>query len=207
MQFSLAVLALLASGACAAPLDALSNRANSCVAALAPSFPTVCDPAAAQLGANTPFNTACLAAAAKGTAAFPNACTPCAAQFGVTDPGNKAQSTPNGATGNGAANNGAPTNGANAPGAVTQPRPRAQATCDIKACVVALQPSFPLCAPAVAQAGAQTSLNSACLVAAAKGTAPFPNACDGCAAQFGVTDPGAKTQTGAGSPANKAPNH
>ncbi|KAJ7891711.1 hypothetical protein B0H14DRAFT_3126310 [Mycena olivaceomarginata] len=31
-------------------------------------------------------------------------------------------------------------------------------------------------------------------VAAAKGTAPFPSACDGCAAQFDVTDPGAGAQ-------------
>ncbi|KAJ7324019.1 hypothetical protein DFH08DRAFT_969022 [Mycena albidolilacea] len=33
------------------------------------------------------FSAACLAAAAKGTAAFPSACAECAAQFGVTDPG------------------------------------------------------------------------------------------------------------------------
>ncbi|KAJ7860063.1 hypothetical protein B0H14DRAFT_3134967, partial [Mycena olivaceomarginata] len=54
-------------------------------------------PAALQLGANTPLNTACLVAAAKGTAAFPTACAPCAAQFGVTDPGNKSGTATNGA--------------------------------------------------------------------------------------------------------------
>ncbi|KAJ7864536.1 hypothetical protein B0H13DRAFT_2353640 [Mycena leptocephala] len=37
------------------------------------------------------FNTKCLAAAAKGTAALPSTCNRCAAQFGVTDPGARAQ--------------------------------------------------------------------------------------------------------------------
>ncbi|KAJ7247994.1 hypothetical protein C8J57DRAFT_1522556 [Mycena rebaudengoi] len=298
MQFFLVALVVLATGGSAAPLKGLSKRAgicnmNTCVGALAPSFPMACNPAVAQTGANTPFNAVCFAAAAKGTAAFPTACTPCAAQFGITDPANNAQGNannqapgagspgavgpraqfgipgpannaqgnpnrpnaygalprgpnpvatnnrapgagspravgpraqfcipgpannaqgnpnrpnangvpPNGAnpvtTNNqapgpgspapagpgaqfgvpGPANNaqgnpnrpnanGAPARGANAgsPGAVG---PRASA-CDINACVVALRPSFPLCAPAVAQLGADTPFNAACLAAAAK---------------------------------------
>ncbi|KAJ7875842.1 hypothetical protein B0H13DRAFT_1893931 [Mycena leptocephala] len=43
-----------------------------CVVALQPSFPTACDPAALQLGSNSPLNTACLAAAVKGTAPPPS---------------------------------------------------------------------------------------------------------------------------------------
>ncbi|KAJ7289697.1 hypothetical protein C8J57DRAFT_433908 [Mycena rebaudengoi] len=285
MQFSLVVLAVLATGGSAAPLKPLSNRAgtcnmNTCVAALAPSFPTACNPAVAQAGANTPFNAACFAAAARSTAAFPPACTQCATQFGVTEPVNKAQEgnvnlpnsngaparganpvatnnqapgpgSPAAGNGNRPNANGAPPNGVNpaatnnqfpGPGspAAVGPRPQfgvpdpannAQGTgnrpnangapargaspvatnnqapgagslaavgprasaCDIKACVVALEPSFPLCAPAVAQLGANTPFNAACLAAAAKGTAAFPSPCDGCASQFGVTDPGAKT--------------
>ncbi|KAJ7837651.1 hypothetical protein B0H14DRAFT_3141328 [Mycena olivaceomarginata] len=199
MQSTLvALLAVLAAGVSAAPLDSIFDRATcdvkTCVIALQPSFPTACNPAALQLGANTPLNTACLVAAAKGTAAFPTACAPCAAQFGVTDPGNKSGTATNGAIGNAA-----PTTGGQ--GTVTTPAtdkngqakgPRA--ACDIQACVIALEPSFPPCAPAVKQLGADTSFNSVCLVAAAKGTAPFPSACDGCAAQFDVTDPGAGAQ-------------
>ncbi|KAJ7277225.1 hypothetical protein C8J57DRAFT_1713671 [Mycena rebaudengoi] len=252
MQFSLVALAVLATGGSAAPLKPLSNRAgicnmNTCVAALAPSFPAACNPAVAQAGANTPFNAACFAAAARGTAAFPPACTQCAAQFGATDPANNAQgrnanlpnanganpvATNNQAPGPGSpavvgpraqfgvpdpANsaqgnrdrpnaNGAPPNGANpvatnnqfpGPGSPAAVGPRASA-CDINACVVALEPSFPLCTQAVAQLGADTPFNAACLATAAKGTAAFdavqPSACGGCASQFGVTDPGAKTQ-------------
>ncbi|KAJ7668803.1 hypothetical protein DFH06DRAFT_207861 [Mycena polygramma] len=268
MQSSLvAVLAVLATGVCAGPLNPLFGRATcdvkNCVVALAPSFPTACDPASAQLGANTAFNTACLTAAAKGTAAFPTSCAPCAAQFGVTDPSNKTPGTTNGgATANAPNTNGpntnAPTaqpapraNGKKAPLAPPAPAPPAPApappapvpaapkkgkpaarankaapaphppapgapapapkkakngkapaparprasVCDIQACVIALEPSFPLCAPAVMQLGANTSFNSNCLVAAAKGTAPFPTACGGCAAQFGVTEPGSNTNT------------
>ena len=112
------------------------------------------------------------------------------------------------------------------------------------ACVVALGPSFPSCAPAVAQLGAgehpaktvppnllltlssDTTFNAACLTAAAKGTAPFvsafmycmditipgtddafqPSPCAGCAAQFGVTDPGSSAKdTSAGAAPNNAP--
>ncbi|KAJ7289748.1 hypothetical protein C8J57DRAFT_1706454 [Mycena rebaudengoi] len=306
MQFSLVALAVLATGGSAAPFKPLSNRAgicnmNTCVAALAPSFPTACNPAVAQAGANTPFNAACFAAAARSTAAFPPACTQCAAQFGAIDPANNAQGNANLPNANGApagganpvainnqapgpgspdaigprahfgvpdpANNaqgnrnlpnanGAPPNGVNpvttnnqfpgpgspaavgprpqfgvpdpannaqgngnrpnangaparganpvatnnqAPGAgsLAAVGPRASA-CDINACIVALEPSFPLCAPAVAQLGANTPFNAACLAAAAKGAAAFdavqPSPCGGCASQFGVTDPGAKTQ-------------
>ncbi|KAJ7920911.1 hypothetical protein B0H13DRAFT_2318963 [Mycena leptocephala] len=112
MRFSLVALAVLATGVSAAPLNPLSNRAgtcniNTCVAALAPSFPTACNPAVAQAGANTPFNTACLAAAAKGAAALPTACTPCAAQFGVTNPANNAQGNANSANAHGATAKGA----------------------------------------------------------------------------------------------------
>ncbi|KAJ7258466.1 hypothetical protein C8J57DRAFT_1234071 [Mycena rebaudengoi] len=249
MQSSIVkLLAILSTGVWAAPLNPISSRAtcniNSCVVALAPSFLTACDPASAQLGANTPFNTACLAAAAKGTTAFmsPAACTPCAAPFGVTDPVNKASAqtnggatengatagapTPQGANTNGATLEGAAGNtrpahrgtpapgdapgGAPAPGSAPVPggapvrgsappaapkkakgakapapaRPRAS-TCDIQACVVALGPSFPL----------YTSFNHDCLIAAAKGTGPFPTGCGGCATQFGVTEPSPNTNT------------
>ncbi|KAJ7146888.1 hypothetical protein C8R44DRAFT_864608 [Mycena epipterygia] len=185
MQFSLLAFAALVTGVSAAPLNPFFNRAgtcnvNTCVAALAPSFPTACAPAVAQAGANTPFNTACLAAAAKRTAAFPTACTPCASQFGLTNLGNNAQT--NGATANGATGNGTPAT----PAAATSGH--------------ASSPSSPrsLCAPAVAQLGAETSFNAACLASAAKGTAAFPSSCDACAAQFGVTDPGANTSTQGG---------
>ncbi|KAJ7354023.1 hypothetical protein DFH08DRAFT_803933 [Mycena albidolilacea] len=111
MQSTLvALLAVLAAGGSAAPLNSIFDRATcdvkTCVIALQPSFPTACDPAALQLGANTPLNTACLVAAAKGTAAFPTACAPCAAQFGVTDPGNKSKTATNGATRNATPANG-----------------------------------------------------------------------------------------------------
>ncbi|KAJ7146880.1 hypothetical protein C8R44DRAFT_845821 [Mycena epipterygia] len=203
MQFSLVALAVLTTGVSAVPLDPLFNRAgtcnfNTCVAALAPSFPTACTPAVAQAGANTQLNTACLAAAAKGTAAFPTACAPCTSQFGVTDPANKAQGNANGATANGA------NPAAGAPAAVG---PRAN-TCNVNTCVAALAPSFPTaCDPAVAQAGANTPFNTACLAAAAKGTAAFPTACTPCAAQFGVTDPAnnAKTNGATGNDAQGAP--
>ncbi|KAJ7739202.1 hypothetical protein B0H16DRAFT_1759159 [Mycena metata] len=202
MQFTLApLLAVFAVGVCAAPLNSLLGRATcdikTCVVALRPSFPTACDPATLQLGANTPLNTACLVAAAQGTAPFPTACGPCTAQFGVTDPGSKSQTPTSGATGNAAAANGeqgtVATPAANNNGQAVGPR----ATCDIKACVIALEPSFPLCAPAVKQLGADNSFNTGCLATAAKGTAAFPSVCDGCAAQFGVTDPGASPQAAA----------
>ncbi|KAJ7229330.1 hypothetical protein C8J57DRAFT_1251933 [Mycena rebaudengoi] len=135
---------------------------------------------------DTPLNTACLVAAAKGTAVFPIACAPCVAQFGVTDPGNKSQTPTNGATGNAAAPNGGhgtvATPAANNIGQAVGPR----ATCDIKACVINLEPTFPLCAPAARQLGAYNSLNAVCLGEAAKGTAPFPSVCNVCATQFGV---------------------
>jgi hypothetical protein len=145
---------------------------------------------------DTPLNTACLVAAAKGTAAFvsifihppsrisllililrlqPIACAPCVAQFGVTDPGNKSQRPTNGATGSAAAPNGGhstiATPAANNIGQAVGPR----ATCDIKgasysaliffraslqfltACVINLEPTFPLCAPAARQLGAGAS--------------------------------------------------
>ncbi|KAJ7825567.1 hypothetical protein B0H14DRAFT_3726289 [Mycena olivaceomarginata] len=161
-----ALLAAFLASVCAAPLTPLSTGPH---ATLRPSFPTVCDPAALQLGANTPLNTACLVTAAKGTVAFPTACAPCAAH------------SSNGGKGTVA------TLAADKNGQAVGPR----ATCDIKACVIALEPSFPLCAPAVTKLGADNSFNAACLAAAAKGTAAFPSACAGCAAQFGVTDPGA----------------
>ncbi|KAJ7909304.1 hypothetical protein B0H13DRAFT_2492858 [Mycena leptocephala] len=183
------LLAVFAAGVCAAPLNPLVDRATC---ELKTILPDGMRPAALQLGANTPLNTACLVAAAKGTAAFPTACAPCAAPFGVTDPGTKSQTAPNGSTGNASGGQGTlATPAANNNGqAAVGPR----ATCDIKACVIALEPSFPLCAPAVTQSGADNSFNTACLAAAAKGTTAFPSACDGCAAQFGVTDPGASAQ-------------
>ncbi|KAJ6467787.1 hypothetical protein C8R45DRAFT_1079163 [Mycena sanguinolenta] len=217
MQFFLvAFLAVLSNGVSAAPTHLLLSRAGTCnvnrftsstlacVAALAPSFPTACNPAVAQQGANTPLNTACLAAAAKGTAPFPTACTPCASQFGVTDPANKAATTKNSKGTPAAAIPASPKGATNAAGAAPV-GPRAS-TCDIQSCVVALGPSFPACAPAIAQLGADTTFNAACLAAAAKGTAPFPSPCAGCAAQFGVTDPGSSVKdTSAGSATNDAP--
>ncbi|KAF8146353.1 hypothetical protein K438DRAFT_1781126 [Mycena galopus ATCC 62051] len=201
MQFFLvACLAVLSTGVSASPIKPLLSRAgtcnvNTCVAALAPSFPTDCNPAVTQQGANTALNTACLAAAAKGTAPFPTACTPCASQFGVTDPANKAATGGNNVNGTPAPAPATPApakSAQNAAGAAPV-GPRAS-TCDIKSCVIALGPSFPPCAPAVAQLGADNTFNAACLTAAAKGTAAFPSACAGCAAQFGVTDPGSSTQ-------------
>ncbi|KAF8152114.1 hypothetical protein K438DRAFT_1778496 [Mycena galopus ATCC 62051] len=77
----------------------LRKNAPACVSALAPSFPTDCNPAVAQQGANTALNAACLAAAAKGIAPVPTACTPCASQFGVTDPANNAATAKNNVNG------------------------------------------------------------------------------------------------------------
>ncbi|KAJ7253202.1 hypothetical protein C8J57DRAFT_1519497 [Mycena rebaudengoi] len=99
MHLSLIALAVLTTGGSAALLKPLSNRAgicnmNTCVAALAPSFPRRAIPQSRRpepVRADTPFNAACFAAAARSTAAFPPACTQCAAQFGATDPANNAQ--------------------------------------------------------------------------------------------------------------------
>ncbi|KAJ7728201.1 hypothetical protein B0H16DRAFT_1773908 [Mycena metata] len=138
MQFTLApLLAVFAVGVCAAPFNSLLGRATcdikTCVVALQPSFPTACDPATLQLGANTPLNTACLVAAAQGTAPFSTACGSCTAQFGVTGPGSKPQTPTSGGTGNAAAANGeqgtVATPAANNNGQTVGPR----ATCDIKA--------------------------------------------------------------------------
>ncbi|KAJ7601809.1 hypothetical protein B0H17DRAFT_1222988 [Mycena rosella] len=227
-------LAIVATSVSAAPTHPISIRAgcniNSCVTALGPSFPA-CAPAIAAQGANTPSNTACLAAAAKGTAAFPSVCSPCAAPFGVTDPGNKVQEAPtvNGpqgaspASGNdvkragpgkrlaegqppapaapppkvlkGLAAGPPPGNNVKPADAATPPAPQPRAdTCDIQACVIALGPSFPACAPAVTAQGANTPSNTACLAAAAQGSAAFPSPCAPCAAPFGVTDPANKSQ-------------
>ncbi|KAJ6467777.1 hypothetical protein C8R45DRAFT_1171208 [Mycena sanguinolenta] len=208
--FLVAFLAGLSTGISAAPTNLLLSRAgtcnvNTCVAALAPSFPVACNPAVAQQGANTPLNTACLAAAAKGTAPFPTACTPCASQFGVTDPANKAATTKNNSNGTPAAAAPASAKGATNAAGAAPVGPRAS-TCDIQSCVLALGPSFPACTPAVAQLGADTTFNAACLAAAAKGTAPFPSPCAECAAQFGVTDPGSSAKdTGAVAAPKEAP--
>ncbi|KAJ7899296.1 hypothetical protein B0H14DRAFT_3852935 [Mycena olivaceomarginata] len=298
MQSSLvAVLAVLATGVCAGPLNPLFGRATcdvkNCVVALAPSFPTACDPAAAQLGANTPFNTACLAAAAKGTAAFPTSCAPCAAQFGVTDPGNKTPGTTK--RWRDSECNRIPmalirmprlhrartlmvppgmallrTVQPRTPGLLRvrtvkrlpslplhphalhlhlhrrhrfppllrkesplavrtrlrppllPPRQRQRQGLQLPphrrrsrtakpllrlVPVPAFAISRPVLSPSsrrslyarrpVMQLGANTSFNGNCLVAAAKDTAPFPTACGGCAAQFGVTEPGSNTNTNA----------
>ncbi|KAJ6496383.1 hypothetical protein C8R45DRAFT_1132545 [Mycena sanguinolenta] len=207
--FLVASLAVLSTGVSAVPTYHLLSRAgtcnvNTCVASLAPSFPTDCDPAVAQQGANAPLNTACLAAAAKGTAPFPTVCTPCASQFDVTDPANKAATTKNNSNGIPAPATPASANGAKNAAAAAPVGPRAS-TCDIQSCVIALRPSFPSCTPAVAQLGADTTFNAACLTAAAKGTAAFPSPCVGCAVQFGVTDPGSSTDTSAGAATNDAP--
>ncbi|KAF8158691.1 hypothetical protein K438DRAFT_1986297 [Mycena galopus ATCC 62051] len=213
MQFFLvAFIALVSTSVSASPINPLLNRAgtcnvNTCVAALAPAFPTDCNPAVTQQGANTALNTACLAAAAKGTAPFPTACTPCAFQFGVTDPANKAVTANNNANGAPAASTPAPAKSAPNAAAAAPVGPRAS-TCDINSCVIALGPSFPPCAPAVAQLGADNTFNTACLAAAAKDTDDVfqPSACAGCAAQFGVTDPGSATKdTSAGPATNDAP--
>ncbi|KAJ7909832.1 hypothetical protein B0H13DRAFT_2329976 [Mycena leptocephala] len=156
--------------------DRATCEIKTCVVALQPSFPTACNPAALQLGANTPLNTACLVAAAKGTAAF--ATHRIYKRRGWERSGRQRK----------ARHRRCPAGNNN--GQAVGPR----ATCDIKACVIVLQPSFPLCAPAVKQLGADNSFNTACLAAAAKGPAAFPSACDGCAAQFGVTDPAPSAQ-------------
>ncbi|KAJ7909843.1 hypothetical protein B0H13DRAFT_1877343 [Mycena leptocephala] len=187
MQSTLvALLAIFAAGVCAAPLNPLFDRATceikTCVVALQPSFPTACDPAALQLGANTPLNTACLAAAAKGTTAFvvPRVC-PLRRPFGVTDPGNKSQTATNGATGNAApASGGKP---------VSLPR---AVLPSVRAGSYAAG-SRQLVQHGVPGRGRQ---GYRCLpheITNADG-ASQPTACDGCAAQFGVTDPGASAQ-------------
>ncbi|KAJ7645297.1 hypothetical protein B0H17DRAFT_1216084 [Mycena rosella] len=244
-----AALVIVTASVSAAPAHPISIRAgscniNSCVTALGPSFPA-CAPAVAEEGANTPSNTACLAAAAKGTAAFPSACSPCAAPFGVTDPGNKPQEAPtvNGPQGASPASDnhvkragpGKPPAGGQPPApaapppkvpkalaagpppadnakpadAVTPLAPQSRAdTCDIQACVIALGPSFPACAPAVTAQGA--SAYSRQCSSALDGSAAFPSPCAPCAAPFGVTDPAKKSQgaattnnPNAGSPASK----
>ncbi|KAJ7241778.1 hypothetical protein C8J57DRAFT_1558529 [Mycena rebaudengoi] len=182
MQSSIVkLLAILSTGVWAAPLNPISSRAtcniNSCVVALAPSFPTACDPASAQLGANTPFNTACLAAAAKGTTAFASVFANCKVQPGTLGPlpvVHQHQAIPQAgapAPGSAPVPGGAPVRGSAPPVAPKKAkgakapapaRPRAS-TCDIQACVLALGPSFPL----------YTSFNRDCLIAAAKGTGPF----------------------------------
>jgi hypothetical protein len=105
----------------------------------------------------------------------PTACAPCAAQFGVTDPGNESGTATNGATGNAApATGGQGTVATPAADKNGQAKGR-RAACDIKgashgtllfyraslqfliACVIALDPSFPPCAPAVKQLGAGAS--------------------------------------------------
>ncbi|KAF8152141.1 hypothetical protein K438DRAFT_1778519 [Mycena galopus ATCC 62051] len=170
MQFFLvAFLAVLSTIVSASPINPLLNRAgtcnvNTCVAALAPAFPTDCNPAVTQQGANTALNTACLAAAAKGTAPFPTACTPCASQFGVTDPANKAVTANNNA-------NGAPAAGTPAPAESAQNAPAA--------------------APPVSSLSGRRSLRARLLSLSLEPTTlSTPSACAGCAAQFGVTDPG-----------------
>ncbi|KAJ6556530.1 hypothetical protein DFH09DRAFT_1084621 [Mycena vulgaris] len=93
-----AALTILATDASAAPTNPSLGRAAlaiftvPCVVALVPSF-SACAPAVDAQGANTPFNTACLVAAAKGAAPFPTSCSPCAAPFGVTDPGTQVTPT------------------------------------------------------------------------------------------------------------------
>ncbi|KAF8137781.1 hypothetical protein K438DRAFT_1996708 [Mycena galopus ATCC 62051] len=175
--FLVAFLAVLSTTVSASPINPLLSRAgtcnvNTCVAALAPAFPTDCNPAVAQQGANTALNTACLAAAAKGTAPFPTACTPCASQFGVTDPANNAATAKNNNNGSPVAGTPATAKSPNNAAAAAPVGPRAN-TCDIKSCVITLGPSFPPCAPAVAQLGADNTFNGACLTAAAKGPAAF----------------------------------
>ncbi|KAJ6556501.1 hypothetical protein DFH09DRAFT_1317822 [Mycena vulgaris] len=59
----------------------------------------------------------------------------------------------------------------------------------IASCVVALGPSLCAFAPAIGAQEPNTPFNTACLVAAAKGTAPFPASCSPCAAPLGITDP------------------
>ncbi|KAJ7435255.1 hypothetical protein FB451DRAFT_1418283 [Mycena latifolia] len=247
MHFSfIVVLAVLAANVSAAPVNPLFIRAGTCdilpcVTALQPSFPA-CAPAVTAKGANTPSNTACLTAAAKGTAAFPDSCVACAPQFGVTDPANRSKKVPrtpqknaqraaagkannaqaaadttakNAQTGAGATPNTvqpapapAPNDAQaaaaapapnNANGAVPPPVPAKNTkkpAGTTAPCTISLEPSFPVCAPAVGKLGADDTLNLACLAAAAKGAAAFPSACDGCAAQFGVTDPSAATAAG-----------
>jgi hypothetical protein len=105
----------------------------------------------------------------------PTACAPCAAQFGVTDPGNKSGTATNGAIGNAAPATGGQgtiaTPATDKNGQVKGPR----AACDIQcashstlffyraslqfliACVIALELSFPPCAPAVEHLGTGAS--------------------------------------------------
>ncbi|KAJ7841687.1 hypothetical protein B0H14DRAFT_3457279 [Mycena olivaceomarginata] len=184
-----ALLAAFLASVCAAPLTPLSTGPH---ATLRPSFPTVCDPAALQLGANTPLNNRMPCDRGQGYCRLPHRVCPLRSPVRRNRPRQQISDTykrrdwepcssSNGGKGTIA------TLAADKNGQAVGPR----ATCDIKACVIALEPSFPLCVPAVMKLGADNSFNAACLAAAAKGTAAFPSACAGCAAQFGVTDPGA----------------
>ncbi|KAJ7921338.1 hypothetical protein B0H13DRAFT_2416549 [Mycena leptocephala] len=63
-----------------------------------------------------------------------------------------------------------------------------QSTCNISTCVLDLAPSVVACASAAAQLGADPFSDAGCLIAAVKDVAEFPDSCDGCAEQLGVTD-------------------
>ncbi|KAJ7488273.1 hypothetical protein FB451DRAFT_1226879 [Mycena latifolia] len=160
------------------------------------AFPASCVPCAPQFGVTDPGNKT--KRAPQKNTQRPAGTNPNAAQAPAAPAPNKAQNpaTPPPNNANGAVPLPVPATKAKKPAGATRPAPRA--ICDINACTTALEPSFSACAPAVAQLGADAlddTLNLVCLAAAAKGPAAFPSTCDGCASQFGVTDPGAATAT------------
>ncbi|KAJ6585694.1 hypothetical protein B0H19DRAFT_1110503 [Mycena capillaripes] len=76
-----------------------------------------------------------------------------------------------------------------ATGALAAPAPLflRQDTCDIKSWVIDLAPSAVSCGSAAAQLGADPVSDAGCLIAAAKDVVNLPPSCNGCLAQFGVT--------------------
>ncbi|KAJ7722440.1 hypothetical protein DFH07DRAFT_946703 [Mycena maculata] len=76
-----------------------------------------------------------------------------------------------------------------ATGVAAAPTPLAfRQTCDIASCVVDLAPSVVSCASAAAQLGVDPVSDASCLIAAAKDVVELPASCNGCLAQFGVSD-------------------
>ncbi|KAJ7917852.1 hypothetical protein B0H13DRAFT_2321922 [Mycena leptocephala] len=182
--------AVFATGVCAAPLNPVSSRATcdiqTCVVALQPSFPTACDPAAGIQALSfmssqklltdkldPPLNTACLAAAAKGTAPPPS-------------PPHTAR---NDATGNTAATNGEQ-------GIVATPAANNNARSWVRR--VSSPSSHPsLCARRPLTTWELQLVQHRVPYRGRQGYCCLSLRFDRCAAQFGVTDPGASAQAAA----------
>ncbi|KAJ7722441.1 hypothetical protein DFH07DRAFT_856958 [Mycena maculata] len=96
MQFSLvALLAVLATGAAAAPTPLVFRQTcdiASCVVDLAPSVVS-CATAAAQVDLDPISDASCLIAAAKDVVELPASCNGCLAQFGISSAASSAAGT------------------------------------------------------------------------------------------------------------------